>query len=254
MINIAKYFGREIYWLDYRPDSTQLPDKNWVCLAIANSHPDTEAISRFLTTSISKGMIEFIGCGKFEKELYSVFDQAITNLRAKEGYKRIVSANKRYENQTLAHAFWQCFFTGDLSKIAPSENIQIACIDFDGVNRTEELTSYLKEFESGWLPSDNIKHEIWEDSAGLTTLHIALKRGNEFRKPSEQGIRLIHSFYASTHYEAMTIYYKFMNWGEYTIDLKVDEKLYEKKSHLHVLNTKRSEVFSDKLSENIGFR
>ena len=59
----------------------------------------------------------------------------------------------------------------------------------------------------------HIKYEVWEDPDGLTTLCVADERGNDCRKLLESGSKLVHSFYAESHYEAMTIYYKYMDWG-----------------------------------------
>ena len=228
MEKIAEYFGRQILWLDYNNFTNQLPDKDWICLAISNSEPDPELFNNFVRVAVSKGILEFKGHGQFEKKLYDLFDQTVAAMQAQEGKNKINVISTRQNDQTLAQTFWQCFFATGPLKTTALENIKIVCVDIDGVNRREELKSYIKEFELGWLPSDNIKHEIWENPDGLTTLSIALKRGNEFREFLEPGSKLIHTFYASTYFEAMTIYYKFMNWGEYKIDLKVDEKLCEK--------------------------
>ncbi len=102
----------------------------------------------------------------------------------------------------------------------------------DGLNRTEELKSYMKEFELGWLPTDNVKHEVWQDHEGLTTLCLADERGNDCRKLLEPGSKLIHEFYANSHFDAMTIYYKFMDWGTYTTEFEIDKQPYDNKNAL----------------------
>ncbi len=40
---------------------------------------------------------------------------------------------------------------------------------------------------------------------------------------------MIHTFQAISHYEAMTIYYAFMNWGVYTTIFEQDKEPYAKK-------------------------
>jgi hypothetical protein len=243
---ILECFGRQVLWLDYKNFTNQLPDKNWMCLAISNSKLDSELFCHFAEESISRGITEFKGNGKLEKELHALFTQAINQMENKIDHHVINIINTRNTNQSLAQIFGQCFSPTSTSKNTISENIKIICIDFDGINRVEELKSYAKEFELGWLPSDNIKHEIWEDALGITTLKIALKRGNEFRESLDPKSKLIHTFYASTHFEAMTIYYKFMNWGEYKIDFKIDGLRNEKKIHHPIeLNKKRITLFEN---------
>ena len=72
------------------------------------------------------------------------------------------------------------------------------------------------------------KHEVWEDPEGLTSLCLSDSRGNDCRNMLEPNSKLIHTFYAESHYEAMTIYYKFMDWGIYTTEYEVDKLPYEK--------------------------
>lgn len=79
--------------------------------------------------------------------------------------------------------------------------MKVVCTDLDGINRTDELKNYIKEFELGWLPSENVKHEVWEDSEGLTTLCLEDERGDDFRKLLEPDSKLMHTFYASSHYD-----------------------------------------------------
>lgn len=82
-----------------------------------------------------------------------------------------------------------------------------------------ELTSSLNK-----EANNSFKHEVWEDLEGLTSMCLADERGDDCRKLLEPNSKLIHIFYASSHYEAMTIYYKFMNWGTYTTEFEIDKK------------------------------
>lgn len=72
-----------------------------------------------------------------------------------------------------------------------------------------------------------IKHEIWQEEGGETMLCFADELGEASRQTLEPNAKLIHTFYASSHYEAMTIYYQFMDWGEYTTDFEVDKEPYK---------------------------
>jgi hypothetical protein len=230
MQSIGKYFGRQIYWLDYDNFSNQLPDKDWVCLAIADQKPDLDEFDRFVRTAIAKGILEFKGYGKFGEKLHDQFDKTMEVMETMEAHDEIGVMTTWHNDDILADTFWQCFFATCIPDTADLDNIKIVCMDLDGVNRTDELKGYIKEFELGWLPSDNIKHEVWEDLEGLTTLCLANERGEACRKLLEPGSKLIHSFYAENHYEAMTIYYKFMDWGVYTTEFEIDKEPYEKKN------------------------
>jgi len=232
MQNIGKYFDRQIYWLNYDKFSDQLPDKDWVCLAVANQQPDLDKFDNFVRTAIAKDILEFKGHGKFGEKLHDLFDETMVVMETMEDHSEIGVMTTWHNDETLADTFWQCFFATCLPETADLDNIKVICTDLDGVNRTEELKSYIREFELGWLPSDNVKHEVWEDLEGLTTLCLADERGDDCRKLLEPGSKLIHSFHAESHYEAMTIYYKFMDWGIYTTEFEIDKQPYDKKNAL----------------------
>jgi hypothetical protein len=228
MESVGQYFGRQVYWLNYEQYADQLPDKDWVCLAVSNSRPDKFTFDRFVRTSIEKGIHEFKGHGEFGEHLHDLFDDIMVDMEVIEGHPEIDVMTTWHNDQTLADAFWQCFFVTCFRDSADFDNISIVCTDLDGVDRTEELKKYIQEFEIGWLPSDNVKHEIWEDSEGKTTLCLADERGNECRQLLEPGSKLIHSFYASSHFDAMTVYYKFMDWGQYETQFEIDKEPYDK--------------------------
>lgn len=72
----------------------------------------------------------------------------------------------------------------------------------------------------------NYLHEVWADEEDLTTVCLANQTGDKCRSLLEPGSKLIYTFYASNHYEAMTIYYQFMNWGEYKTEFEIDKQPY----------------------------
>jgi len=228
MNRVGQYFGRQIYWLNYKEYADQLPDKDWVCLAISHSQPDLDTFDKFVRASIKKGIHEFKGHGKFGELLHDMFDETMGLMKTVEDHPEIEVMTTWHNDESLADTFWQCFFVTCLRDSADFDNVSIVCTDLDGVNRTEELKNYIQEFEIGWLPSDNVKHEVWEDSEGKTTLCLADERGNECRQLLEPGSKLIHGFYASNHFDAMTIYYKFMNWGAYETEFEIDKEPYNK--------------------------
>ena len=230
MNQIGKYFDRQVYWLDYDNFADQIPDKNWVCLAIANNQPDIDKFDKFVRTSISRNILEFKGHGQLGEELHVHFDQNMVIMEVLENHPAIDVITTWHNDETLADSFWQCFFATCLPDTADLDNIKVICTDLDGINRTDELKSYIKEFDLGWLPSDNVKHEVWEDSEGLTTLCLADEHGDDCRKLLEHDSKLIYTFYANSHYDAMTIYYKFMDWGTYTTEFEVDKEPYNKKN------------------------
>ena len=230
MIPIGKYFNKQVFWLDYDNFDDQLPNKDWACLAIANNQPDTDKFDKFVRKSILKNIKEFKGYGQFGEKIHDLFDETMVQMEAIENHSAIDIITTWHNDETLADTFWQCLFTTYLPETVGFGNIKIICTDLDKLNRVDELKNYIKEFELGWLPSDNVKHEVWEDPEGLTTLCLADKRGDECRKLLEPDSKLIHTLYASSHYDAMTIYYKFMNWGIYTTEFEVDKLPYEKKN------------------------
>jgi hypothetical protein len=229
---IGKYFERQIYWLDYHNFSNQFPNKDWVCLAIANQQPDIDKFEEFARTAIKHELLEFKGHGEYGEKLHDLFDEVMVVMETSEDHREIGIMTTFHDNESLADTFWQCFFSTCLPSSADHDNIKIICTDLNGVNRIEELKNYLQEFELGWLPSDNVKHEIWQDKEGLTTLCLAGEQGNDCRELLEPGSKLIHEFYASSHFNAMTIYYHFMDWGEYTTEFEIDKEPYYKKNAL----------------------
>jgi hypothetical protein len=72
-----------------------------------------------------------------------------------------------------------------------------------------------------------IKHQVWINSEGLTGVCFASSKGDDYRKLMEKNSRLIHTFYASSHFEAMTVYYAYMNWGKYEAIYEKDKELYD---------------------------
>ena len=72
-----------------------------------------------------------------------------------------------------------------------------------------------------------MKHELWIESKDEQTFCLAGPRGDDARKLLRPGAKLVWACEASSHFEAMTKYYEYMDWGVYTTDYpEQDKKLY----------------------------
>lgn len=72
-----------------------------------------------------------------------------------------------------------------------------------------------------------LKHDIWKNKEGLTALLFSADLGKGGRMALEEDYEIIHSFYADSHFDAMTEYYEFMDWGQYQTEFEVDKKPYD---------------------------
>ncbi len=71
-----------------------------------------------------------------------------------------------------------------------------------------------------------IKHDIWKSKEGLTSLCFSGEIGEESRSILEPDSEIIHSFYADSHFDAMTKYYEYMDWGVYETECEEDKEIY----------------------------
>ena len=74
-----------------------------------------------------------------------------------------------------------------------------------------------------------LTHEIWEecDEHGQSLgVCIAGPRGDSFRSLLEPNARLVRTFEAGSHVEAMSIYYRLYGFGEYKTDYAMDYEPY----------------------------
>ena len=63
-----------------------------------------------------------------------------------------------------------------------------------------------------------VLHEVWLGGEELGCLCLSGPEGDGARAMLEPGAELVWTFEASSHFEAMTLYYQFRGWGEYTTD------------------------------------
>jgi hypothetical protein len=72
-----------------------------------------------------------------------------------------------------------------------------------------------------------VKIDIWKNTEGMTALTFSGELGAEQRKILEGDYGIIHSFYADSHFDAMTKYYAFMDWGQYETEFEIDKIPYD---------------------------
>ena len=70
-----------------------------------------------------------------------------------------------------------------------------------------------------------MKHELWKEENGCTFC-LAGSMGDGARAMMDSNTKLIWTVEADSHFEAMTKYYKFMNWGEYKTEFEQDKEPY----------------------------
>lgn len=72
-------------------------------------------------------------------------------------------------------------------------------------------------------------HELWIEEDGQTFC-LAGPMGDGARDFLGPGARLVWTVVAANHFEAMTKYYEYMGWGEYTTDFpEVDKQPYQER-------------------------
>jgi hypothetical protein len=76
----------------------------------------------------------------------------------------------------------------------------------------------------------SLLHEVWidvgeETGDDLPSLFLAGPGGDEARALLSDG-QLVHTFYAGSHYEAMTLYREFLGEGSYTTEHPRDHEPY----------------------------
>ena len=71
-----------------------------------------------------------------------------------------------------------------------------------------------------------LKHELWVDEDGLDTFCLSGKHGDGIRSFLGPKAKLVWTVEAGSYFEAMTAYYKFRGWGEYTTKQEWDFQPY----------------------------
>nr|WP_314489668.1 hypothetical protein [uncultured Pseudomonas sp.] len=63
-----------------------------------------------------------------------------------------------------------------------------------------------------------MNHELWQEPDGCQTFCLAGTCGERARALMQPGAKLIWEVEAESYFEAMTLYYAYMQWGEYLSD------------------------------------
>jgi hypothetical protein len=71
-----------------------------------------------------------------------------------------------------------------------------------------------------------LKHEVWKDAKGLPMCCLAGPDGDGARDLNEPGAKLVWTFEAGSHFEAMTTYNDYLDRGEYTTTFEQDHAPY----------------------------
>ena len=71
-----------------------------------------------------------------------------------------------------------------------------------------------------------LKHEVWKDADGLPTCCLAGPDGAGARALVGDGARLVWTFEAACHFEAMSKYNELLGRGPYTTDQPSDYEPY----------------------------
>jgi hypothetical protein len=64
----------------------------------------------------------------------------------------------------------------------------------------------------------NVRHELWVDADGLDMFCLAGPKGAEARASLAAPSRLVWTVEASSHFEAMSAYYRYRDLGTYTTE------------------------------------
>lgn len=73
---------------------------------------------------------------------------------------------------------------------------------------------------------DGLYSEIWQEPDGCTSLLFSGQLGDQSRNLLADGSILLKTIFAKSHFEAMTIYWEFMGWGEYVCSNEMDMQPY----------------------------
>src|SRR5215475_132025 len=112
---LGQHSGRKVYWWEFSEKTLEeLPDTNWICFAISDKNPfqneKINCIRTFVKTCIDKNLLEFKAFGKYSSDLDDFFDiQVVLELEKGMG-KDIFIMTTWHDKDSLADAFWQCFY------------------------------------------------------------------------------------------------------------------------------------------------
>jgi hypothetical protein len=75
-----------------------------------------------------------------------------------------------------------------------------------------------------------VLHDLWSDfdpgASGEFLFCLAGRHGDHARSTLSSNAKLVWTVEATSHFEAMTMYYEHQGWGTYTSDQEWDRKTY----------------------------
>jgi hypothetical protein len=151
---IGEHSGRKVFWWHYSAETLEeLPEKNWICLAIEDDLQEAEMLEKFVRTSVQKNILEFKAFGKQSSKLEDIFDGVVVLMEVVENYSETNIMTTWHDSEGLGSAFWQCFHATCISDIA-NEDLKIICFHLENKNLKNDLKIFVNKFNEGWLPSD----------------------------------------------------------------------------------------------------
>ena len=158
--NQLKFIGRHkendvFYFIPGVHGFDSLPDKNWICLGIANSDFNKGYFEEFVIYSASSGLLEFIGQGKYGELLHDWFDETIVEYEYQEEVKTdIMTLWRNDQTNDLADSFWGCFYANVLPENVQQSQIVVVCMSFEGQDYSNTIQILLEKINNGWIPPD----------------------------------------------------------------------------------------------------
>ena len=152
---LGEHYKRKVYWWKFSESTfDELPSGNWIGFAIEDGLPDYNLFDKFAKVSIAKGILEFKAFGKLSSKLDDWFDEIVVIMNVMENQPDIFVMTTWHDKESLANAFWQSFSATCLPDSTDYDHLKIICTHFDNVDKKEELKTYIKKFNEGWLPEE----------------------------------------------------------------------------------------------------
>ena len=153
---LGRHINNDIYYFSPETHSLDdLPNDNWICLAIANQDFDKSFFEQFVVFSADRGLLEFKGQGKFGELLHDYFDEVILEYEFQKDIETdIMTTWYNDKRNDLANSLWDCFHAHILPDDTDFTKTKIVCISFDTNNYKIALIDIISRLNEGWIPPD----------------------------------------------------------------------------------------------------
>ena len=154
---LGRHLNNDIYYFSPETDHLEnLPNENWICLAIANKDFDKPFFEEFVVYSANQGLLEFKAQGEFGELLHDYFDEIIIEYEFQKNIETdIMTSWYNGKTNDLPNCLWDCFYAHILPKDTDFTKTKIVCISFDKVNYKIILKDIISKLNDGWLPPDD---------------------------------------------------------------------------------------------------